>query len=220
MDDIKDRLALVESKNSGKGKEQEAQIAFAKAFLAAQVAMGAATRAKANSHFKSKYATLEDVIEEVKGPLNSNGLAFKQYIQGIRAVPEQVPGAPPPTSQIFVVTVVTHIEHTSGGGTMSVTEMPLKDPSNPQAVGSSITYAKRYALQSLCGLPTEDDDGNAASAPSKADKERETLKARFSSAKSREDLEALANDVNMSSLDSVAKERFMIAISNKIGGLK
>jgi len=29
--------------------------------------------------------------------------------------------------------------------------------------GSAITYARRYALQSIAGIPAEDDDGNAAS---------------------------------------------------------
>jgi len=29
--------------------------------------------------------------------------------------------------------------------------------------GASITYARRYALISMLGLPTEDDDGNSAS---------------------------------------------------------
>jgi hypothetical protein len=28
--------------------------------------------------------------------------------------------------------------------------------------GSALTYARRYALQTCFGLPTEDDDGNAA----------------------------------------------------------
>jgi len=30
-------------------------------------------------------------------------------------------------------------------------------------MGSGITYAKRYGLQAAFGLPSEDDDGNAAS---------------------------------------------------------
>jgi hypothetical protein len=30
-----------------------------------------------------------------------------------------------------------------------------------QALGSAITYAKRYSLQAIYGLPSEDDDGNA-----------------------------------------------------------
>ena len=35
--------------------------------------------------------------------------------------------------------------------------------SDPQAMGSAITYAKRYALQAIYGLATEDDDANSAS---------------------------------------------------------
>jgi hypothetical protein len=32
-----------------------------------------------------------------------------------------------------------------------------------QGFGSALTYARRYALQTAFGVPTEDDDGNAAS---------------------------------------------------------
>jgi hypothetical protein len=34
---------------------------------------------------------------------------------------------------------------------------------DPQAAGSALTYARRYALQSIAGIPSEDDDGNQAS---------------------------------------------------------
>jgi hypothetical protein len=32
-------------------------------------------------------------------------------------------------------------------------------------LGSAITYARRYAYQSILGIPSEDDDGNIASKP-------------------------------------------------------
>jgi hypothetical protein len=35
---------------------------------------------------------------------------------------------------------------------------------DPQAAGSAITYARRYALQSIAGIPSEDDDGQSAMA--------------------------------------------------------
>jgi hypothetical protein len=38
---------------------------------------------------------------------------------------------------------------------------------DPQAAGSAITYARRYSLQSIAGIPSEDDDGNYASKPAK-----------------------------------------------------
>ena len=37
------------------------------------------------------------------------------------------------------------------------------DKDNPQKMGSAVTYAKRYGLQSLYGLASDDDDGNLAS---------------------------------------------------------
>ena len=33
---------------------------------------------------------------------------------------------------------------------------------DPQASGSAITYARRYALQSIAGIPTADDDAESA----------------------------------------------------------
>jgi hypothetical protein len=46
---------------------------------------------------------------------------------------------------------------------------------DPQGMGSAITYARRYGLQSACGIPSEDDDGNAASAPMSKEKAIELL---------------------------------------------
>ncbi len=39
----------------------------------------------------------------------------------------------------------------------------MPDISEPQKVGSAITYYSRYTLQSLLGLQAEDDDANTAS---------------------------------------------------------
>jgi hypothetical protein len=42
--------------------------------------------------------------------------------------------------------------------------MPITDKLTPQAMGSAITYARRYALSAIVGIaPDDDDDGNAAS---------------------------------------------------------
>ena len=53
--------------------------------------------------------------------------------------------------------------------------MPLAcDQRNMQAMGSAITYARRYSLAALVGVCPEDDDGNAAgTSPAPAQRERE-----------------------------------------------
>jgi hypothetical protein len=41
--------------------------------------------------------------------------------------------------------------------------MPVAKANDPQAVGSAISYARRYAVSSILSLNVSDDDGNKAS---------------------------------------------------------
>ena len=102
----------------------------------------------ANPHFRSRYATLEGCLDAAKTALRENNLALTQQIH------------PEPDR------LVTRLIHTSGefiedGG------VPLKpkDPTNPQALASAVTYARRYGLMAMLGITGEDDDGNAATKP-------------------------------------------------------
>ena len=47
------------------------------------------------------------------------------------------------------------------GGVISALKLP--ELNDPQKLGSAITYYRRYTLQSLLALQSEDDDGNSAS---------------------------------------------------------
>lgn len=126
---------------------------LAAALVKAQAAMGGAIKSEKNSFFKSKYANLEEVIRVVKEPFAANGLSFVQF----------------PVSSEGHAGVETIIIHESGEFISN--EFTLKcAKSDPQGMGSAITYARRYGLQSAVGIPSEDDDGNAASAPSQAPK--------------------------------------------------
>jgi hypothetical protein len=51
----------------------------------------------------------------------------------------------------------------------SCVPVPCANLQNPHQMGSGITYAKRYGLQSLYGLPSEDDDGNGTGTTGKKD---------------------------------------------------
>lgn len=117
------------------------------AFIKAQQEMGEVLKSSVNPAFRSKYADLGAVIEAVLPALHANGFALLQ----------------PPHSDGSTVEVETILIHTSGGFIRSSIAMkPTK--ADPQGIGSAVTYARRYALQSICGVAPEDDDGNAASA--------------------------------------------------------
>jgi hypothetical protein len=123
---------------------------FWSAFLVAQQNMDAASKNKANPHLKSKYADLGSVIDECKPALNAAGLVYTQHPEACRD---------------GVIGVRTKVVHAATGyvGIDAVTEIPCG--ADAQKAGSAITYAKRYALQAVCGIPSEDDDGHHASRP-------------------------------------------------------
>lgn len=119
---------------------------LATALSLAQGEMGAAHKDANNPFFRSKYADLTSVMDAVKGPFCKNGLSFTQ-----------LPGY---AGDKLVLTTV--LLHKSGEWISSDTPI-LAAKADAQAMGSAITYARRYALQSIAGVTADDDDGNAAS---------------------------------------------------------
>jgi hypothetical protein len=124
---------------------------LATALCAFQASVEAISKDSVNPFFKSKYASLSTIIEETRDLLAKNGLSYAQF----------------PTSslgQTDGVRLATILMHSSGEWIAD--EFPVSPVDNkPQSVGSAITYARRYALQSILGLQVDDDDGNAASQP-------------------------------------------------------
>ena len=118
---------------------------LANALCNAQGQMGGAVKDSSNPFFKSSYADLTSVIRAIKQPFADNGLSYTQF----------------PISTEHGVGVVTRLMHVSG----QYLEMEYTLPTvkkDPQASGSAITYARRYALQSIAGIPTADDDAESA----------------------------------------------------------
>lgn len=120
---------------------------LASALVQAQTRMGAAVKDSKNPHFRSSYASLTAVIHAVVPALNEQGIAVLQM----------------PHTDEGVVQLTTTLLHTSGQMISSTVGTPMGKKQDAQAVGSAITYLRRYSLQSIMGLPVEDDDGNAAS---------------------------------------------------------
>jgi hypothetical protein len=113
----------------------------------AQAKIKSAIKDATNPHFRSKYADLSSVVEAVKAPLHSEGIVFLQGVSGVENG----------------VAVETMLLHVSGEWMSSTLEIPASKH-DAQGYGSAITYGRRYGLQSMCGVPAEDDDGNAATA--------------------------------------------------------
>ena len=119
---------------------------IAPALLAAQRVITHAVKAAKNDHFKSRYADLSAVLEAVKEPLNAQGIIILQ----------------PASSDATGVMVETILLHESGEFISETLYIPV-DTASAQKFGSAQSYARRYGLQSIIGLPAKDDDGNKAS---------------------------------------------------------
>ena len=129
--------------------------AFAKAFITAQGTIEAIKKDNENGGFKgSKYADLATVVAAIVPAMNKAGIAVLQS----------------PAFDGEMVTITTTLLHESGATVTSDLRLrPSK--SDPQGVGSAITYGRRYSLLAVAGVAPEDDDGNAASGPRQAPNE-------------------------------------------------
>ncbi|WP_172437571.1 ERF family protein [Acidithiobacillus marinus] len=129
----------------------EAQKLYA-ALLKAQKSFNPITRDGENLTFNSQYATLDSLLNAVRGPLLESGILLMQ--------PPVDTGERTENPSATVKTQLIHAE--SGESLEILTTIPLTEQ-NPQGYGSAVTYARRYALMGLLGIAPEDDDGNAAS---------------------------------------------------------
>ena len=115
---------------------------------ALSIAQGKIENAKkdtSNPFFKSKYADLSSVISVIKEPLHSNGLSIIQTTEVIGET-------------LFLVTTLLH----KSGQYISAQLPVLAKDNSAQAMGSAITYSRRYGLSAMLSVGSEDDDGNQA----------------------------------------------------------
>jgi len=90
-----------------------------------------------NPHFKNTYATLKQVLSEVKPILSEVGLLITQ-----------------PIDERGIGTVITD------GKDSIVSFIPMPNGLQPQQLGSAISYFRRYTICSLLSLEIDDDDAN------------------------------------------------------------
>ena len=103
-----------------------------------------------NPHFKNTYADLNALIDAVEPILLEKGLIMLQPIKDGKVY-----------TQIIDVDTFESVESC----------IDLSPNLTAQALGSQVTYYRRYTLQSLMSLQADDDDGQKASVPTPIVKE-------------------------------------------------
>lgn len=96
-----------------------------------------------NPFFKSNYASLPHILTEVSDPLQQAGLIITQFPDGDA--------------------LTTMLIHAETGEYLSASYiMPVAKANDPQALGSAISYARRYSVSSILSLKIDDDDAEGA----------------------------------------------------------
>jgi len=139
--------------NSNRKKQMQSDniAELAAALSKAQGEITGALKDSSNPFFKSKYADLASCWDACRKQLAANGLSVIQ------------------TTEAFSddrLMLVTTLAHNSGQWVRGFLPVLTKD-SSPQAQGSGLTYARRYALAAIVGLAQIDDDAEAAQARNK-----------------------------------------------------
>lgn len=99
-----------------------------------------------NPFFKSNYASLPHIIDEITEPLEKAGLVLMSFPDGDG--------------------LTTILSHADSGEYMAATyTLQVVKQNDPQAQGSAISYARRYAITSILNLRISDDDAEAATRP-------------------------------------------------------
>lgn len=117
-----------------------------------------ANKTSVNPHYKSKYADLTEFWEACREPLSKHGLAVIQTMG---------------RDDKEMVSLITTLAHSSGQWVKSVYPLICKDSTNPQAMGSAITYGRRYSLAAIIGIAPDEPDDDAEKAMNRGEKKKE-----------------------------------------------
>ena len=118
------------------------------ALIAAKAQFTPIHKNKVNPHFKSKYATLDEILEAIAPALLANNLLLIQ--------PTIVKD-----NSTVLKTILIHAE----SGEQLESELTIPAITDPQKLGAAMTYYRRFSICSLLAIaPDDDDDGTTAKA--------------------------------------------------------
>jgi hypothetical protein len=119
-----------------------------KKLFEAKKEIGKISKDSKNPFFKSNYLSLNGLIDAVEAVLENHDLLLLQ-----------------PIEENNVCSYIVDINAKGDEKSYVKSSIELPKITDPQKLGSAITYYRRYTLQSLLGLQAEDDDGNLAAKP-------------------------------------------------------
>ena len=131
-------------------KSSETIEKIASALSKCQAKIQGAIKNSTNPHFKSSYADLASIWDSIRIPLSESGLSIVQTLGDDHTADREM-------------VLTTTLLHDSGQWIASECRLLVGIKKDMQALGSAITYARRYAIASMLGVPQLDDDGNMAS---------------------------------------------------------
>lgn len=135
-------------------QEQKDTAKFHQALLEVQKELGPIKKQASNPFFKSKYATLEALLDLVVPILNKHGMRLTQK-NGIANHPQGLMN--------LVTSAIIHAET----GYKEESTLALPNIEDPQKMKSATTYYRRTTLTSLLSIRELDDDGNVAAGKAK-----------------------------------------------------
>lgn len=91
---------------------------------------------------RNRFATLDDIDDYIFGPLVEQGIRYDHYLKYVDG------------NELLV----TYVEHVETLERIEDERILLCEKPGNQSKGGAQTYARRYALQALFGLPQEEDD--------------------------------------------------------------
>lgn len=119
---------------------------LASALAKAQGEIETATKDAKNPHFNSKYAGLSSIMDACRGPLAKHEIAVLQSS----------------SADGNLVRMTTLLVHSSGEWVESDPLQVQARDAAPQAIGSCLTYLRRYQLAGMAGIVPADDDAETA----------------------------------------------------------
>jgi len=163
---------------------------------------------KVNPRFKSSYCSLDSIYDACRIPLAKNGLSLTHTVLSDGA-------------KHFLETNLLHVSGERLTGCMPM----FIDQMTSQGFASALTYARKYAVCSLLGLPTEEDDDGEAAVKEQVAAEVQKVQSKPLNKDQIEEIDVLIEDdmellnriltgYKVNKLGEIASEHFSVIVKN------